>query len=65
MTTVLDALENAKCNFETIGRMGAGSHPIFAIALEQLNNGIKALENGKSANDTIQEHMFGDVNTDA
>jgi hypothetical protein len=65
MTTALDALQNAKCNFETIGRMGAGSHPIFAIALEQLSNGIKALENGKAPNDVIQEHMLGEENTDA
>jgi len=58
-TTVLDALENAKINFETAKVMPA----IFPIAMEQLENAIKALENGKGADDVIQEHMFADVNT--
>jgi hypothetical protein len=33
--------------------------------MEQLSNGIKALENGKTADAVIQENMFSDVNTDA
>jgi hypothetical protein len=61
--TTLDALQNAKCNFETLGRLGLKSHPIYLIAIDQLSNAIKALENGKAPNDVLQEHMFGDVKT--
>lgn len=61
MTTVLEALQNAQINFETMSRTGLGKHPIFAIAIEQLKNGVKALENGKSPDSVIQESMFGDV----
>lgn len=60
-TTVLEALENAKVNFENARRMPA----IFPIAMEQLENAIEALENGKGAYDMIQEHMFADVDTGA
>lgn len=62
-TTVLDALENAKINFETVGHMGAARHPIYAIAMTQLTNAIKALENGIAPDAVIQENMFGEVNT--
>jgi len=54
MTTVLNALQSAQGNFETIGRLGAKSHPIFVIALDQLSNAVKALENGKAPNDVLQ-----------
>lgn len=65
-TTVLDALQNAQINFETVGRMTGGNrNPIFGIAMEQLNNAIAAIENGKSPDDVIQENMFGEVNTAA
>lgn len=64
-TTVLDALQNAQINFETIGKMGAKSNPIFMIAMDQLNNAVTALENDKGPNDVIQEHMFGEVDTGA
>lgn len=64
-TTVLEALQNAKVNFETVGRMGGNFNPIYLIAIEQLNNGIEALENGKGADDIIQEAMLGDVDTGA
>ena len=60
-TTVLEALENAKTNFETLGRMGAKTNPIYLIAMEQLENGVKALENGKNPDDTIQENIFEDI----
>ena len=61
-TTVLEALQNAKINFETI-KMMLPAHPIYDMALEQLSNGLKALENDMSPNDVIQENMFDDVNT--
>ena len=64
-TTVLEALQNAQINFVTVGKFGAKSNPIFLIAMEQLNNAIAALENDKGPNDTIQEHMFGEVDTGA
>jgi len=59
-TTVIEALMNAQCNFETSRHMPA----VFPMAMEQLENAIKALENGMSANDVIQESMFAEVNTD-
>jgi hypothetical protein len=64
-TTVIDALMNAKVNFETLGRMGARNNPIYMIALEQLSNAIEALENGKAPDDIIQEHVGAHVDTDA
>lgn len=63
MTTVIDALVNAKCNLETLGKLGLGRNPIYVIAMDQLKNGIKALENGMGPHDVMQEHMLGDVNT--
>lgn len=62
-TRVIDALLNAQVNFNTFGSMGAKSNPFFMIAMEQLSNAIAALENGKTPDDIIQEHMFGDVDT--
>ena len=64
-TTVLEALQNAQINFETIGKMGAKNNPIFMIAMDQLNNAITALDNDKGADDVIQDHMFGEVDTGA
>lgn len=58
-TTVIEALENAKANFE-IARMIPA---IFPLAMEQLENAIEALENGLGADDVIQENMLGEVNT--
>lgn len=63
MTTVIDALRNAQLNFTTIGRMGASRSPIFVIAMQQLENGIQALENGKAPNDVLQENLLSDVDT--
>lgn len=60
-TTVLEALQNAQFNFETLGKMGAKNSPFFVIAMEQLKNSIAALENGKSPDEVIQENMFGDI----
>ena len=64
-TTVLGALQNAKINFETIGRFGASGNPIFMIAMEQLNNAIAALESGAAPDKVIQEHVLGEVDTKA
>lgn len=63
-TTVLEALEGAKINFETVGRMGASRNPIFAIALDQLSNAIAALENGHYADTVIQDGIGSLVKTD-
>lgn len=64
-TTVLEALEGAQINFGNVLKMGAGKNPIFMIAMEQLNNAITAISNGKGLDDVIQESMFDEVNTDA
>lgn len=63
-TTVLDALQNARLNFETIGKMGLKNSTIFMVAMFQLNNAITALENNKGPNDVIQEHMFDQIDID-
>lgn len=62
-TSVLECLQNAQCNFETVGKMGAKGNPIYLMAMEQLKNGIEALENGRDANYVIQEHAFAEVKT--
>ena len=61
-TTVYDAIINAQINFETAASMGASANPIFKIALDQLNNAVTAIENGKDFDWILQENMFGDVN---
>lgn len=53
MTTVMDALRNAQFNLQTLGKAGAKSNPIFAIALEQLTNAIQSIEDGKSVDDEV------------
>lgn len=60
-TTVLDALEGAKINFETLGRFGLSANPIYIIAIGQLTNGIAALRNGRAPRDVIQESIADDV----
>lgn len=62
-TTVLESLQNAQINIETVGNMGANRSPIYKMAVEQLKNGIKALENGMKPDDVIQEEFQGEVNT--
>ncbi len=63
-TTVLEALQNAQINLETAGCVfGLETHPFFSIAKSQLDNGIKALENGLTANDVIQENIASEVKT--
>ena len=62
-TTVLEALQNAQINFETIGKIGAKNNPIFMIAMDQLNNAITALDNDKGADYVIQDDLFGEVDT--
>ena len=61
-TTVLEALQNAQCNIETITRMGP-KNPILMMALEQLKNGVEALENDFGPHDVIQENIASDVKT--
>ena len=64
-TTVLEALRCAQINFETLGDSGASMHPCFIIGKSQLDNAIKALENGRAPDHVIQEGgMLSDVNTD-
>lgn len=63
ITTVIEALENSKVNFENVGRMGAAKNPLYMIAMQQLNNALEALENVNNPDYVIQEHMFDDVNT--
>lgn len=62
-TTVLDALQNAKYNLENAKKGGAIGSFALAIATEQLSNAIDAMENGKLADDIIQENMMSEVNT--
>ena len=62
-TTVIEALENAKVNFETAQNMGRAGSPIFMLAMEQLLNAIEALENDLKPNDVIQESMGAEVVT--
>jgi len=66
-TTVLEAIENAKCNVETVAGMTVSpiAAGICSIAIEQLSNAIEALENGLNADDVIQENMFSEVKTDS
>ncbi len=55
--TVLDTLNDAKINLETMNRMsGYGDYrnPLFDSALEQLSNAITAIEYGLSAHDSIE-----------
>ena len=55
--SILEVLMNAQMNFETAAKMvpGLSRHPIFAMALEQLENGIEALENGQSTDSEYHE----------
>ena len=64
-TTVHEALLNAQINFQNLGRMGAAGNPLYMIAMEQLNNGLEAIDNGMILDDVIQEHLGADVKTDA
>ena len=62
-TTVLDALRNAKINFETICRRGMLIDPVFVIALEQLSNAVSALEKGRASDYVIQENIASEIKT--
>lgn len=62
-TTVLEALQNAQINFETLGNSGLKANGIFLIAKGQLDNAIEALENGKELDDVLQEHLGAAVDT--
>lgn len=64
MTTVLEALQNAQINFQNAQRMtGTIGHPMFAMAHEQLSNGIEALNNEMNARDVIQEDFGSPIIT--
>lgn len=55
-TTVIEALENSKCNIETLlTSFGINNNMLAKMALEQLQNGIDALENGFDCDDIITE----------
>ena len=62
-TTVLEALQNAQYNFEVMGQMsvGAKNNPAYELAMEQLENAIKALGDGRDAKFVIQESMADEV----
>jgi len=61
-TTVLEALEGAKINFENLGNAASiKRHLSYMIAMDQLTNAINALENGRDASFVIQDAMFEDV----
>jgi len=62
-TTVLEALQNAKVNFENLGSMAGflKTHPLYMIGMEQLKNGVEALEEGKESNFVLQSGMFEDI----
>ncbi len=64
-TTVHEALMNAQINFATTGRMipVLASHPIFALATEQLANALEALESGMDLDHVIQESLGGEIIT--
>lgn len=62
-TTVLEALQSAQINFQTLGSQGLNGNFVYDVAMDQLGNAIKALENDKSVNSVLQEHLFGEVNT--
>lgn len=64
-TTVLEALQNAQFNFETLGNSGLKTNGIFLIAKDQLDNAIEALKNGKAVDDVLQEHLGKTVDTGA
>lgn len=61
-TTVLEALQNAQANLDTLGFMGLSGNPIFTLVREQLANGIEALESGKAPDFILQDSMFADIN---
>jgi len=46
----IEILECAKINFENLVKMNPGiaRHPMYMIAMEQLENGIKLIENEDS-----------------
>ena len=61
-TTVLEALQNAQCNFETVGENGLlGGNVIYQIALDQLKNAIEAIKKGRDPNFVIQEDICSEV----
>lgn len=60
-TSVIEALRNAQVNLKTLAKIGLAQNPIYEIAMEQLHNGIGALENGKSPDDIIQENIFSEI----
>jgi hypothetical protein len=64
-TSVYDALLNAQINLENCECMLPGfKNPIYQIAKNQLDNALKAIDNGMSLEDIIQEEMGGEIKTE-
>ena len=64
--TVLDALRNAQLNFENVKPfLSVSSWYISSVGLNQLENAIKALESGLTANDILQAEPFGEILTES
>ena len=55
--SILDVLLNAQVNFGNVVRFNpiVAKDPMFRIAMDQLTNGIDALENGQSPDDTYTD----------
>lgn len=62
-TTVLELIQCAELNLKTIFPESILSNPTVAMAMEQLADGIEALNNGMTSHDVIQQHAFGPLNT--
>ena len=61
-TTVLDALRNAQLNFENVKPfLSVSAWYISSVGLNQLENAIKALESGLTANDILQVAPYGEI----
>lgn len=56
-TTVREALMNAQINLSNADNF-ASPYPMMMIAKDQLDNAMKALENGMDLDDVIQESML-------
>lgn len=65
-TTALEAIQCAQINFNNVANLNPSleNHPMWKIAMDQLGNGIDAMENGNDPDHVIQESMGSEVNTD-
>ena len=55
--SIFEVFMNAQMNLETFAQMNmaAAKNPLFLLGMEQLKNGIAALESGQGADDTYSE----------